>query len=246
MRQTASIQVNVDAGVDPALTWTVLNALAPVLTATFANSRRYAGADTGHASFRAETWRQLDRGRTGLAWREGSPTAGYAEFALAANAMFVQSAEGDYLPFAEWVKRRVATADRVDAHLSTLFPEVRPRRWFEVRSIDALPPALYAAPVLMIAGVLLDADALQDAAAVLGRPDPALLGRAAVFGLNDPHLARLARDVAGIALDACGRMTRSCAPSDVEEAKAFFDRYTMQARSPGDDSGSYVNIATAA
>jgi len=66
MRQTASFQVCVDGGETPALTWRVLNALAPFMVAIFANSARYAGRDTGHRSYRRHIWATLDPRRTGL------------------------------------------------------------------------------------------------------------------------------------------------------------------------------------
>src|SRR6185369_6302509 len=53
MRQTASFQVCVDGGATPERTWRVLNALAPYMVAIFANSRRYAGHETGYRSFRS-------------------------------------------------------------------------------------------------------------------------------------------------------------------------------------------------
>ncbi|HUF70755.1 MAG TPA: glutamate-cysteine ligase family protein, partial [Longimicrobiales bacterium] len=73
MRQTASIQLSIDSACDQHLVWRVLNALAPVMVATFANSRRYAGRDSGYANFRSRTWQLLDRTRTGLPWQAESP-----------------------------------------------------------------------------------------------------------------------------------------------------------------------------
>jgi len=47
MRQTASLQINLDFDDEPWLRWRVLNAAAPYLVAIFANSAIYAGADSG-------------------------------------------------------------------------------------------------------------------------------------------------------------------------------------------------------
>jgi glutamate--cysteine ligase len=244
MRQTASIQVSVDAGSDPVRTWRLLNGLAPVVTAMFANSRDYAGVDTGHASYRASTWRQLDASRTGLAWQPGEPVRAYADFALAANAMFMRTAQGDYRPFAEWIDRGAASAASLEAHLTTLFPEVRPRGYFELRSIDALPPETYAAPVLLLAGLTLDDEASNQACDVLGAPDSALLVRAAACGLRDPALAATAADLVHIAMSACTRM-RHCSRVDLDSALGFFERYTLRGRCPADDARAGL-MATAA
>jgi len=245
MRQSASIQVNVDAGPDPLRSWNVLNALAPYLTAMFANSRVFAGADTGFASYRARTWQTLDPTRTGLAWRPDA-AGGYVDFALDARAMFLPSEPGDYAPFRDWVRAGVVTAPVTQAHLSTLFPEIRPRGWFEVRSIDAQQPALYAAPVMLVSGIALDERAIWQAQELLGPPEPALLERAAREGLRDDSIAEKARELARIALDGCRRLGNRCSARDIGEALEFFQEYTLRGRSPGDDHVSPGPIPTAA
>lgn len=246
MRQSASIQVNVDAGPDTRRSWKVLNAAAPYLTAIFANSREYAGKDSGHASYRARTWQMLDRTRTGLAWSPAGAAAGYADFALEARAMFVRSECGEYLRFRDWVENGAATPQSASLHLSTLFPEVRPRGWFEVRSIDALRPEWYAAPVLMVAGITFDKAALLQADELLGTPDPRLLERAARDGLHDAALSGVARDLVRIAMDGCRRMGSRCGDRDVGEALEFFQDFTLRGRSPSDAGSQPGSIATAA
>src|ERR687890_763464 len=53
MRQTASFQINLDFDEEPWFRWRVLNALAPYVTAIFANSPIYGGTPTGYQSTRA-------------------------------------------------------------------------------------------------------------------------------------------------------------------------------------------------
>ncbi len=245
MRQTASIQINVDPGEDAALTWRVLNAASPVLTAMFANSRRYAGADTGYASYRAQTWRELDPSRTGLAWREGDAVSGYVDFALGAAAMFVRSEDGAYLPFREWVARGAATAESTAAHMTTLFPDVRARGYFEVRAIDALPLEWYASPVLLLAGLALDARATREAAELLGAPDASLPAVAATRGMRDDTMAVTAATLVDIALAGCSRLGELCSDQDIELAADWFARFTRRGRSPADEPAP-ASIASAA
>jgi len=246
MRQTASIQINVDAGEDPVLTWRVLNALAPLLTAVFANSRRYAGVDTGHASYRSHTWQTLDASRTGMIAGDDDDAFRYARFALDATAMFAMTDTGEYRPFRDWVERGLATHEATATHLSTLFPEVRPRRYYEIRSIDALPLGMHAAPTLLVAGLVQDSRAMHEAAELLGSPDPALLATAACHGLLDPTLDRLATEVVHIALDGCRRMSTTCDASHIDQAGMYFELFTRQRRSPGDDPNGPLTVATAA
>src|SRR5688572_30451842 len=63
MRQTAALQMNLERGENPKSRWRLLNSLAPVVVALFANSGEYAGRSTEWASYRAQLWRTLDRSR---------------------------------------------------------------------------------------------------------------------------------------------------------------------------------------
>ncbi len=229
MRQTASIQVSIDPTTDPGRTWRVLNAAAPALVAIFANSNRYAGHASGWANYRARTWQALDPTRTGVFGAAWDEAGAYAEWALDAPLLFVRDVDG-YRSLRTWVARGAASTDLIAAHLSTLFPEVRPRGNYEVRSIDALPATWLAAPLLLVSGIVFDAEALSSAADLLGHADPDALRRAAASGLRDPGLHRVALDLIEIGMRACARAGARVAGSDLEEAKEFFDTYTRQGR----------------
>src|SRR5215210_8228491 len=86
MRQTAALQLNLERGPKPRERWRLLNALAPVVVALFANSGYYAGSHTGHRSYRAHLWRTLDPTRTGIIEKGGESVAEYHRFALNALA----------------------------------------------------------------------------------------------------------------------------------------------------------------
>lgn len=233
MRQTAAMQVSVDWGPSPHLAWRVLNAMAPVVVAAFASSPAYAGEPTGHRSTRAAIWRALDGGRTGL-FPGDHPEEEYLRFALAAPAILLGPA-GCARPFAAWLEDG-ATLDDWHAHLSTLFPEVRPRGFAEVRSADAVAPEWYAAPLVLLGAVVHHPPTLAAAAELLGPPDPTLLALAGRDALADPRLAALARDLADLAL-AAARALPALFPEDtIEEAAAYFDHYTRRGRSPADDA----------
>ena len=235
MLQTAAIQVNVEladpAGDDADLRYRVLNAAAPYLTAIFANSRIYAGVDSGFASFRARQWRLLDRRRTGLLGREADLVAEYTDFGLEAGWIFGPE-EREPEPFAEWVVRGEATVDDWRKHLTTLFPEVRPKGYLEVRCIDALPPEWCSVPLSVVAGILADPASLREAAEVVGAPDSVLLQDAARLGLAEPRISRGAVDLFDVALRG-GARTGVVQGRPLEVARAFFERYTARGRMPG-------------
>jgi glutamate--cysteine ligase len=244
MRQSAAFQIGLDLDDEPWLRWRVLNAAAPYVTAIFANSPLYDGEPTGHRSTRAAVWRALDPARTGLPWAEDDPVRGYLDFALAAPAMLFPTVGGEYRSFGEWLRRAEPTMEEWAEHLSTLFPEVRPRGHFELRSCDALPPRFYPAPLALAVGITYDPGALRAAADLLGPPDAALLERAGRLGLADPDIARVAGDLADIALRGCADLGPGYFhPTDLEQARAFFDCYTRRGRSPADDLDEAVRAA---
>jgi glutamate--cysteine ligase len=237
MRQTASFQCNLDWGGDAFARWRFLNALSPYLTAIFANSPVYQGRDTGTPSYRACVWRALDGGRTGIFACEDDPVPEYLRFALDAPAILMPDEAAGWLPFGEWNARGLATHDHWKTHLTTLFPDVRPKGFVEVRGADAVAPEWYAAPVAFLGGLTYHAPSFQAAREIVGAPDPALLERAGCVGLRDGRLAGPARDLFALALRAADALGPAfLAPADVEEARAFFDTYTARGRSPADDA----------
>jgi glutamate--cysteine ligase len=236
MRQTASIQVNLDFDDEPRLRWRLLNAVAPYVTAIFASSPVYEGAANGHQSFRAHAWRRLDPTRTGLPFDAARPAEAYLRFALSAPAILFPTVGGHSLPFGEWLVRANPTLEEWETHLSTLFPEVRPRGHCEVRSADAVDPAWYAAPLVFLAGLAYDPHAARSALEMAPMADAGLLERAGREGLRDAAIARTAAQLFELALAGCGALGPSFVhPSHLEEARLFFDRYTRRGRAPADD-----------
>ena len=221
MRQTASLQINVDRGERPLERWHLLNSLAPYLIAIFANSPSYAGADTGHKSYRAHIWRMLDPRRTGITWDARDPIGRYLEFAL--DAPVILSSREGYPTFRELLEEKSATKEIWDVHLSTLFPEIRPREYFEIRSIDAIEPAHVCAAVALVCGVVYAENSALAAMELLGDPDPALLVRAGQVGLDDSEICVRSTTLVQLAIEGC----RALGPAyigqpEIRAAESFF------------------------
>jgi glutamate--cysteine ligase len=215
MRQTAAIQISIDRGDVPAQRWRLLNDLAPYLIAIFANSSHYRGEETGHRSYRAHCWRQLDSTRTGVAEASNDPADAYVRFAAGAT---------DILG-ADW-----------DAHLTTLFPEVRPRGHYEVRSCDAVDPRWYAAPIVLVSALAYDERASHEAA-LLAAESRVLLRAAGERGLRDTAIARTSRDLFQLALDGAKRLGPTYVDDEtLATAAEFYSMYTARDRSPADDA----------
>lgn len=235
MRCTASFQASVDWGPDPLASWRFLNALAPCTVAVFAHSPVYRSRPAGHRSFRARVWRELDGGRTGLLPCGGDPVGEYLDFALRAPAILLGDGE-EFRPFAEWSAAGRATQGDWAAHLSTLFPEVRPKGFAEVRSPDAVSPEWYAAPLVFLAGLLYHPPTFAEARALVGAPDAELLARAGRDGVADPALGAMARDLFGLALRGAEALGEGFVSGEMlEEARAFANRYTRRGLCPADE-----------
>lgn len=234
MRQTASLHVNVDFGPSPLRTWRFLNAAAPYLTAIFANSSTYAGSATGHQSYRALVWRELDPARTGQ-FLCLDPVEEYLDFALEAPA-FLLGREGDPTePFRIWWNRMGATLADWHEHLSTLFPDVRPRGYAEVRCIDALPLEWVGVPAVLLTGLLRNPDSFNAAEDLLGAPDPELAWLAGEVGLKAPRLGAVAMELFGIGLAGLAELPAGVVNErDREIAGMFFEEFTGERLSPAD------------
>lgn len=227
MRQTAALQINVERGSDPLSRWLLLNALAPVVIALFANSRWYAGSDTGFASYRAHLWRTLDPSRTGVAYDGKDPADHYLSFAM--NALAIGSRDvrkpTRYRSFRDWMQGSDITEEDWHFHLSTLFPEVRPKAYFELRSADTLDVRWLAAPIVFVTGLVYDSDTARQAVSLLGTPSAQRLERAGRLGLRDPELRELASEAIELSVRGTQALGSSyVSPEHIESAREYFAR----------------------
>ncbi len=240
MTSTASVQVNLDIGVDAddsLRRWRLLHDVGPAMVAAFANSPVHAGVDTGWKSARQRVWQRLDRERTAIPVGP-DPVAAWADYLLDARVMLQQREGEDWVvrpgrTFRDWVEGAPHGPDLDDltVHMTTLFPPVRPRGWFEVRYLDAQPWPWWPVPVAVLAAVLDDPVASATAsAACSGVGDWELAAR---DGLAAPGLQEAALACFDAALPALVRSGEH--PELVERVLAFRDRYVSRGRSPADD-----------
>jgi len=223
MRQTAALQINLERGEDPQFRWRLLNDLAPIVTALFANSRDYAGKPTEWASYRSHLWRTLDPSRTGIIYAEPGHVEKYLSFALDAFAMRSGGSGRRYRTFRQWMQEPGVDETEWLFHLSTLFPEVRPKEYFELRSADTIESAQLFAPVVFVTGLVYDENSAVAATEILGLPDPVLLLRAGSQGLKDREVRRLASVLCEFAIEGAARLGEDyISARHREEADAYF------------------------
>jgi glutamate--cysteine ligase len=152
-------------------------ALQPVVTALFANSPFIEGKPSGFVSSRANVWTDVDPDRTGMldfVFRDGFNFEAYARYALQVPMYFVKRGDRyidvagrSFLDFMdgklpELPGERPTIKDWAD-HTTTIFPEVRLKKYLEMRGADAGPwSRLCALPALWM-GIFYDAPALAAA-----------------------------------------------------------------------------------
>jgi glutamate--cysteine ligase len=179
MYRTATVQVNLDFGseADMVKKLRVSLALQPIATALFASSPFTEGKPNGFQSLRSEIWRDTDRQRTGMlpfAFEDGMGYERYVEYALDVPMYFVFR-DGNYIDvagssFRDFMAGRLRgfegefpTVDDWSDHLTTLFPEVRLKRFLEMRGADGGRWGTITALSAFWAGLLYDEAALDQA-----------------------------------------------------------------------------------
>ena len=179
MYRTCTVQTNLDfsSEADMVKKLRVSIALQPVATALFANSPFTEGKPNGFLSFRSEIWRDTDNARAGVlpwAFEDGMGFERWVDYALDVPMYFVKRSD-DYVDAAGQSFRDLlagklpampgarATISDWANHISSIFPEVRLKRYLEMRGADSGPLAnLLALPAFWV-GTLYD-DVSLDAA----------------------------------------------------------------------------------
>jgi glutamate--cysteine ligase len=252
MRHTASLQINLDLGPEGVWQqrWLAANLVSPLMTASFASS-----PGLGAVCSRARAWQELDPSRSGFPRLlvEGpgdDPRGEWGQAALEADVM-IYRVDGDHFEpgcqgcsFEKWIgnghpRWGWPTIEDLDYHLTTLFFEVRPRRFLELRAGEALPDRWRVVPVALTAALLYD-DAARTAALDLLNPYraelPDLWRRAALDGVRDPELRDLACRLWKIGLDGARALPHGYVEDeDIAAVEAFIEHYTARGRMPTDE-----------
>lgn len=184
MARTATVQANLDyaSEEDAAEKMRLAFGVTSLVTALWANSPLREGHPTGYQSFRAACWLETDEDRCGLLPFVFAPAAperlfaDYTEWALDVPMIFLLR-DGEHRLVEQLTFRRFlteglggerATLADWEVHLSTLFPEVRLKRYLEFRGADAGPWDMVKALPAFYRGLLYDGDARRAAWSLVG------------------------------------------------------------------------------
>src|SRR5579872_5718935 len=179
MFRTATVQANLDfsSEADMVKKMRVGLALQPLATALFANSPFLEGKPNGFLSGRSEIWRDTDNRRAGMlpfAFEPGMGFERYVDYALDVPMYFVKRGAHYHdvagASFRDLLAGRLAAlpgeratmSDWVN-HLSTIFPEVRLKRYLEMRGADVGPRERICALPALFVGLYYDSIALDAA-----------------------------------------------------------------------------------
>lgn len=179
MTRTCTVQVNLDyaSEADMVKKFRVSLALQPIATALFADSPFTEGKPNGFLSYRSQIWTDTDADRTGMldfVFEDGFGYERYVDYLLDVP-MYFSYRDGVYhdasgQSFRDFMAGKLPVlpgqlptlTDWAD-HMTTAFPEVRLKKYLEMRGADGGPwSRLCALPAFWV-GLLYDDEALDAA-----------------------------------------------------------------------------------
>ncbi|NKB48191.1 MAG: glutamate--cysteine ligase [Alphaproteobacteria bacterium] len=177
MLRTCTVQVNLDfsSEADMARKMRIGMALQPIATALFANSPFREGKATDYVSLRSLVWTDTDPDRSGIlpfVFDDDFGFERYVDYVLDVPMYFV-ARDGQYIDasgqsFRDFLEGKLPAlpgekptmGDWTD-HTTTLFPEVRLKRFIEMRGADGGPWRRICALPAYWVGLLYDGEALD-------------------------------------------------------------------------------------
>jgi len=179
MTRTCTVQVNLDysSEADMVKKFRVSLALQPIATALFADSPFVEGQPSGYLSYRSHIWTDTDRQRTGIlpfVFEEGFGFERYVDYILDVpmyfayrNKQYLDASGKSFRRFMQGeldiLQGEKPTINDFADHLTTAFPEVRLKKFLEMRGADGGPwNRLCALPAFWV-GLLYDQTALDAA-----------------------------------------------------------------------------------
>lgn len=184
MRASASTQVSVDYSdeQDAVRKIRVASALAPILSAIADNTPIFEGTENHVPIRRLQLWREVDELRCGTipnVFTEGFGFASYANWLLSTPPIFVTRAaahdpDGEKLrpffdesAFSAYADGPLRTAD-IEHLISMFWPDVRLKRFVEIRPADSLPLPLAMGYTALIKGLFYSEESLGAIEAAFG------------------------------------------------------------------------------
>ncbi|PUU91577.1 glutamate--cysteine ligase [Halanaerobium sp.] len=146
MKGTASVQMNIDYTdeKDYIKKLRVGYFLSPLIYYLFDNTPFFEGKKASDASIREEIWSNCDSDRSGIIPEVFAKEFGYRDYAeYILNTPAIIDLKDDELVYSgsKKIKELMENdkAETIDHYLSMVFPDVRTKKYIEIRSADAVP-----------------------------------------------------------------------------------------------------------
>ena len=172
MTRTATIQVNLDYCNEQDMVdkMRIAQAIQPIVTALFANSPFTEGKPNGYQSYRAHIWDDTDPDRCGFQDFIFDPDFSFERWVdyLLDVPMYFIVRDRNYIPlrgvtFRQFMstKTNQPTMEDWETHVSTVFPDVRLKKYIEMRGADASCQKHIAALAAFWVGLLYNEESKQ-------------------------------------------------------------------------------------
>lgn len=208
MKGTASLQMAVDYKSEEDYTkkFRVINALSPVLYALYDNSTFYEGYEYDKHCLRADIWSNCDSDRCGIvegALDDSFRYRSYAEYIL--NKPIIFTTHGDEVkytgttPYKDIFDPENYTIEELEHAMTMFFPDVRAKKFIEIRMSDSVPYPLNLSMLPLWKGLLYNESNLNKLYDLIKtiNMDDVLLAKQDIInnGLNGQLKGKVVRDI---------------------------------------------------
>lgn len=177
MKLTCTVQVNLDYHNENDLQKKLFTSaiLQPIATALFANSSISYKKNNNHKSYRAQTWQDTDSQRCGIQEFIFNNEISFEKlvdyslklpmYLIIRNGIAIDMTEGTFEQFMNGnhpSSSEICTMEDWDLHLTTSFPEVRVKKFIEMRGADSGDINMTLALSSFWTGILYDEKALDN------------------------------------------------------------------------------------
>ena len=170
MKGTAALQVSIDysSEEDYIRKFKIANALSPVFYGLFENAFYFEGEKAPYHNMRSYIWENCDKDRSGVVPSVMDKDYGYekyAEYVLNGCPIFIYkdgkeaSVEGKIVR--ELLDPENFTKEELEHYLTMYFPDVRTKKYIEIRMMDAIPYPLNFAVIALFKGLFYNEENLE-------------------------------------------------------------------------------------
>ena len=160
MYQTCGTQINLDYSSEEDFTkkFKIISFLTPLTVALFSNSAVKQGDPTGYLSYRTKVWQNTSRAGLPDFFLDEVTFEKYADFVLNFPLLFYYKNNEYNFPmgktYKDLVSHEEANSENLELHLSTIFTELRLKKYIELRSLDACEWDCHCAGPAFFTGLL--------------------------------------------------------------------------------------------